>query len=609
MNMKKLIILLFVVLFTQNQFAQSFTASVRANSVNADEQFEISFTFSGSDVNSLSNFQPPPLKDFVILSGPNQSTSMQIINGAVSGSRTFSYYLQARSTGKFVIPAASINSNNSTYKTEPITIEVVKGSAKPKTQQNETGISTEEIAENLFIRAVVDKNSLFKGEQLTVVYKLYTRLNIASPQITKLPSYQGFWAEELEASNNISFTKETIDGKVYNVGVLKRVALFPSQSGELSVTPFELKIPVQIQTNRRTNSIFDDFFNDPFFGRAQTVEFTAKSNTVKVKVLPLPSTEKKDFKGAVGNYTVNASVDKQTVKQNEPISLKITLNGSGNIKLLELPAIQFPNGFETYDPKINDEVSRSGVVSGKKTFEYLLIPRISGKFEIAPVTITFFNPQKKEFVNLSSQAFSINVEQGSAEYSGNSNISKEEIKMLDQDIRYIKTSFDDIEKDKQHLYSSWFFVGMIFFPLLILSGLLIWKKKDDSLSANIILMRNLKAQKVAKTRLKMAANFLKQSHYEKFYEEISKALYGYLEDKLVISKSEFTIDLAVEELKRMSVNEEIIVDLKETLHKSEYIRYSPSETAENESKSMYGKTTSLIILLEEKLPASKRGLK
>lgn len=248
-------------LLSINLAAQNFTASVNRNPVGENERFQLSFTFSGEDINSLANFIPPAFNDFHVLSGPNQSTSMQIINGAVSASKTLSYYLQPSKTGTFTIGSASIEYKGTKYKSEPIKIEVVKGNSTAKSNIDDNSVSDKDIAENLFIKATVDKRKVYQGEQVTVTYKLYTRLNIAAQMsVSKLPSYQGFWAEELETSNTIMFSTENIKGKRFRVGILKKVALFPSQSGELSITPLELKVPVQIE-KRRTGNIFDDFLD------------------------------------------------------------------------------------------------------------------------------------------------------------------------------------------------------------------------------------------------------------------------------------------------------------------------------------------------------------
>ena len=294
-----------VLFFTGLSYAQSFTATVKNATVGLNDQFEVDFTFNGKDINGVRNFTPPNFENFLVLSGPNQSSSMQIINGAVSGSLTYSYILQPKSLGKHTIGTAYVEYNGTRYHTSPLTVTVVKGSGKPQQQQqNNNTISTKEIANNLFIRAIVDRSRVYLGQQVTVTYKLYTRLNIAAQMsISKLPQYQGFWSEEIETPTNINFTTEMYDGKQFKVGVLKKAALFPSQTGKLTVTPFGLNVPVQIRKKRSSNNFFDDFFNDPF-GSSQVYNYDAKSNSVKIDVLPLPSANvPKLFNGAVGNFS------------------------------------------------------------------------------------------------------------------------------------------------------------------------------------------------------------------------------------------------------------------------------------------------------------------
>ena len=611
MNIALLAIFFAVLLFPANIISQSFTAAASSTKVGDGEQFEVSFTYSGADINAVGNFQAPNFKDFLVLSGPNQSSSMQIINGAVSGSRVFTYYLQPRSMGKFTIGSAAVSVKGQTLKSAPLTIEVVKGSnnQQAKKESNNQDVSTKEIGDNVFIRAIVDRNSVYQGEQVTVTYKLYTRLNIQSPQISKLPSYQGFWSEEIETSNQISFSRENYEGKLFSVAVLKKAALFPTQTGELSVTPFELKIPVLIQRKRKSNNPFDDFFDDPFFGRTESVEYTAKSNTVKVKVLPLPQTPLTSFTGAVGDYSLQTSIDKKNVKQNEPITFKVILSGEGNINLLDMPELQIPNGFEKYEPKISANVSRGGVINGKKSFEMLIIPRVSGSFEIPPMHFTFFNPKKKTYQTASSPSYNITVEHGSAEYTGGgSGLSKEEIKLLGQDIRFIKTNFSDVTNEKNSSEDSLLLILTLYsLPLFGLLGFLFWKQKEEKLSGNVMLLRNLRAEKIAKTRLKTAAKYLKEKNDSLFFTEISQAFFGYLEDKLSINKADFTVESAIAKLQVNGVDENLISELKQILDKCEFIRFAPSQNILEDMNQLFQRTASLIASLEEKI--SMKGSK
>jgi len=604
--MKFLINILFLLISAVNLFAQSFTATVSSTRVGKDDRFEISFTFQGEDINGVTGFQSPAFNDFLVMSGPSQSQSMQIINGVVSGSRSYTYYLQPRGIGKFTIGFASINYKGSTLKTQPISIEVVAGSSRPQQQQQQqpnrdAAISNQEIAENLFIRAFIDKTTVYKGEQVTVTYKLYTRLNISSPQITKLPSYQGFWAEEIESTGNIAFIRENYDGKVFNVATLKRAALFPTETGELTVTPFELKIPVVVQRRNRSNNLFDDFFNDPFFGRTETIEYTARSNSAKVRVQTLPQTTATSFNGAVGNFSFNAGIDRQSVKQNEPISLKIEINGTGNLKLVQIPEIKLPPGFEKYEPKITENTNRGATVGGTKKIEILLIPRNHGKFQIPPLEFTFFNPAKKDYTTLASSSFNIDVEKGDVDYTASTSMSKEEIKLLGNDIRFIKTSIGSVKKRGEYFIHSPIFLVLTILPLLATIGFIAYRRKEDKLKGNIRLMRNLRAEKIAKARLKNAAKFLKGNEKESFYTEISLALLGYLEDKLNIPKADLTMEHAINQLLIRGIDENLLELIKSTVDKCEFIRFSPGNKGVDEMNEIYKMAGEIIIKLEEQI--------
>ena len=605
-------ILFLFLLFGKIILSQTFTASVDNNKVGINDRFQVSFTFSGTDINNIKNYKPPAFQHFLVLSGPNQSTNMEIINSTVSASRTFSYYLQAKGTGKFDIESASIDFNGKTYKTTPISIEVVAGSTRPDnngSSSQQPVITQKDIGDNLFVKATADKQKVYIGEPVTVTYKLYTRLNIASQMsVNKLPQYNGFWAEELETSNNITFTTEVVNGKQYRVGVLKKVSLFPSQTGDLSVTPFELNVPVQIKGNRRSSgNIFDDFFNDPFFDMGKTVNYDAKSNTLKVKVEPLPDKNVPDsFKGAVGDFTLNSSIDKTTVQANEPVSLKINISGTGNIKLIDAPEIKLPTGFDNYEPKVSEQVNRNGKISGTKKIEYLVIPRISGKKEIPSIKFSYFDLSKNSYVTLETKPYEINVQRAS-DNSNYASTAKEDIKLLGDDIRYIKTSTDIYKQGGILIYKVGFWVAAGL-PLLFFAGLVTFKKKNDKLLSNAQLLKYQKAQKIAKNRLKVAKNLLEEKNQAAFYSEISLALYGYLEDKLDIPKSEFSMEKAVSRLKLNNINDSVIDNLKQTAEKCEYIRFAPQKDGLAAMNEIYNKSSNIIIEIEKSITTTRKSL-
>ncbi len=589
--------------------SQTFTASVENATVGVNDQFQVSFTFSGQDINGIKGFTPPDFKSFMVLSGPNQSTNMQFINGAASASITYSYYIQPRNIGKFTIGNATINYNGKTLNTEPLTITVEKGSQKPQANsQSNTTVAPKDIGDNLFILATADREKVYMGEQLTVTYKLYTRLGIASQlQVAKLPSYEGFWAEEINLPNTISFSTEMYKGKQYRVGVLKEVALFPSQLGELSVTPLVLDVPVQIQRRRTGGDIFDQFFNDPFFNNVQTINYTAKSNTIKLHVVPLPSQDvPKSFNGAVGDYSFTSSINTTSVKTGEPVTLKIGLSGKGNIRLLNMPEINLPPGFDKYEPKTSEQIDRTGTVSGTKTFEYLLIPRVAGKNEIPPILFSYFNPERKSYVTVSTPAYTIDIAQGPN--SGNeiaAGLSKEEIKLLGQDIRYIKTSTGDLRKTGGDEVFGFEFWTATILPLFALGGLVTWKRRQDKLAGNVQLLRYRRAEKIARTRFKTAKALMSSNNQSGFYAEISQAIFGYLEDKLHIPKSEFSLEKATDELRKKGIGEELISDLRDRAEKCEFARFAPASDGMAAMTGMYNDLTRVVIELEKNLSLRK----
>lgn len=603
----------FTVLFysiAQPVFAQQLTATVNQNPVALGEAFELTFTFSGSDINGLSAFNPPSLNNFIVVSGPNQSTSMQIINGAVSGSRSFSYYLQPKELGKFTIGPASVVNKGTTLKSQPVVITVVQGNPKQKQQQNggDKEVSSAEIGESVFIRAIANKTTALYGEQITVTYKLYTRLRISTPQLSKLPSYPGFWAEEIPMPQTLQATNETINGKRFVSYVLKQVALFPSQTGELSVTPFKLKIPVTIERRRKSNNPFDDFFNDPFFTQAQTVDFEAVSNTLKVQVKPLPEADKPaGFSGAVGNFTMDVRADKTTGKQNEPIALKVTISGSGNLQLLSPPELNLSPTLEKYDPKISDDISRGGTVSGKKVFEYLLVPRVEGKQEIPAISFSYFNIEKKKYVTITSSPIQLQIQKGDGSYAGGTAIEKERVRLLGEDIRYIKTKLQTVSP-VNYSYSSQPTAWLLFsFPFVAFAGIALFRFRQQQQMQNADFVRNRKAEKLAKSKLKNAAKAMSQNQVDLFYTELSAGLSGYAENKFAINRADLTLEALKLQLMEIGFTDQIIDEFTGTLEQCEYARFAPVADKQSRMQQLYDTAKSIIVRIESGQIETRRG--
>ncbi len=587
----------------------SFTASADKTTIALGEQFNLQFTLSGAGTSSGTNFQLPDLSKFLILSGPNQSTSMQFINGSVSSSVSYGYVLQARETGKFTIGAASIEAGGKKYSTQPLTITVVKGSAQQKQSAANGAAQTPDnsvhIGDNLFLRAEVDRTHVYQGEQITVTFKVFTRVRITNYTINKLPNMIGFWSEDIAIPQQVNLVNETYKGKQYQVGVLKKTALFPTQPGTLEINPLEIICQVQVQ-QRRSNGKdwFDQFFNDPFFNSVQTSNVTITSEPVKVTVLPLPKNDApRDFQGAVGKFSMDVALSKKNVKTNEPLSLKATISGTGNIKILEAPGLEVPNDFEKYDPKVTDNIDRTGpAIHGSKTFEWLLVPRYPGEKHIPPVDFSYFDPSQRKYVSLHSNPIDITVEKGSAEpeqFTGT--ISKEDVKLLNEDIRFIKTDPMAFHRRGEETLSSATVAVITVLPLLAFIGIVAFRQKSIRDSADVVSFRARKAMKVATKRLQQAKTLLTANNAEEFYTETSRALWQYVADKLSIDRAELSIDTVTQQLSEKNISPELVGRIKECLEICEFARFAPASASEEEKKKMYDLASEVIVATEKEL--------
>jgi hypothetical protein len=588
----------------------TFEAAVDRAQVGLGEQFTLTFTLNGNSLGGGKNLQLPDLGKFHMMSGPNQSSSMQIVNGSVSAMVTYSYVLQPKEMGKFTIGAASIEAGGAVLHSQPIALEVVKAVQKPK-QQAGAQDQTVQLGDNLFVRAVVDRTHVLQGEQVNLAFKLYTRVSVANYGVTKNPTMTGFWGEDTETPKNISLTNETINGKSYRVGIIKRVALFPTQAGTLEVGPMEVQTTVQLPY-ARSNDPFDAFFRDPF-GRNAT--YTVTSDPIKIKVDPLPSGAPADFKGAVGQFAMSTSVDKKTTRTSEPVSIKVTLSGTGNIKLLDGPAVELPPDFEQYSPKVTENINRSDTrVTGSKTFEYLVIPRYPGLKVIKPIALSYYDLGKHEYVRLRSPQIELNVEQGTAApRSTISGVSREDVQLLSQDIRFIKVTGSPFQRLGERPYASPAFLLCLLLPFAGVAGAFVYARQRQIVMLDQAGYRNRKAMKVAQKGLKVAEYLLQEKSGQqgapsskqrlRFYAEVSRALWKYLGDKLNIPQAEYSVDGAVQELTGRGVAVDLASALKTTLETCDMARFAPTSLELDVMQRVFDEARRIIIELERTLKA------
>jgi hypothetical protein len=584
-------------------FAQVTFKATAPRVVAVGEQFRLSYSVNAKG----SNFSQPDFGKFSVLSGPNvsSSSSVQIINGNMtqSVSYTYNYIMMATAEGKFTIPPASVAVKGKTYQSNALTIEVVKGSATASTQSNSGGraaIKTDKsnAGKDVFVAVNVNKKSLYQGESLVADIKVYTRKDLAGFDDIKFPPFTGFWSQDIEAPTQIQLHRENVNGVIYNVGLFKKVLLFPQRSGSITIDPF--KITLITQERVRSNNPFDDFFG----GSYRRVPVKTASKPVVIKVKPLPDNKPKDFNGAVGRFKMTASIDKNKVKANEAINLKIRITGTGNLKLIKPLNVDFPPDIDVYDPKtsLNTKVTTGGI-SGSITFTYLFIPRYAGTYRIAPITFSYFDTSTKTYKTITTREFEITVEKGSGDEEMTSGVvqglSKEEVKFIGKDIRFLKTNFK-LKKIQQPLYNSKLFYLTYILSFILFVLVLIIRRSQIKKNANQAKVKNRKANKVSRKRLKKAAGFMKQNSDEKFYDEVLKAIWGYLSDKLLIPVAELSKDNVSEILEKHNVDKQLITELMQLLDACEFARFAPASVSGGMDE-IYKKAGKLISALDQKI--------
>ncbi len=599
----KLISLLAFLIMSCGIMAQKFTANASKTKVVAGEQFQIAYSLNTGG----SNFKTPNLNGFDVYSGPNQSSSMQFINGTMSQSISFSFILAARKEGKFTIPPASIIVNGSRIESNELVIEVAKGgtpSAQQPSQGNPGNPNTPQNGgDNLFAITTVNKTKAYLGEQITVVHKIYTKLNLRGFQDIQFPSYDGFWSQDMPQKGQIALGTENVNGVAYYVAEIKKSFIFAQKTGTIEISPVEIECVVRERTSNAPQSIFDLFSGN---GGYQDAIYKTKSKPIKIEIQPLPEQGKpENFNGAVGNFSFKALVNKEKIKANDAINLNIAISGQGNLKLLNTPVVGFPEGFETYDPKVSENISiNTNGVSGSKTFDYLVIPRNEGDYNITNVGFSYFDPAKKTYITLPSPEFNIHVEKSDkpAEQikTTASGIAKEDVKIIGNDIRYIKTGPTVfIEKDEHFFGSSLFYTG-IGAPVFLLAAFLLVRRKHISENSDLIAVKSRKANKVAQKRLMLAKTHVEANNKEAFYDEILRAMNGYFSDKFNLPASEFTKEAVVDRLKKRNVSEGLISDFTQTIDVCEAARYAPS-MASNELVSVFEKAATVITQTENEI--------
>ena len=420
----------------------------------------------------------------------------------------------------------------------------------------------------------VDKTNVSKGEQILATVKIYVSQNIPLNGFddVKLPSYEGFWTKEIDVPQQVNFTREVYNGKIYQVGVLKKTILFPQQIGNIRITPIEISCIVRERV-RQQQSFFDDFFDNYRMVKAKIV-----SDPLVINVKDLPN-QPANFNGAVGNFSISSSIDKTSVKSNEAVTLKLTVSGTGNLGLINAPKLELPQDFEAYDPKTNEKsIASDNGLTGSISFEYLFIPRYAGNFTIPAIQFVFFNPSTRQYETRTTDAYNIRVVKGSDDQNSGvvSSFAKEDVKMIGKDIRFIKQNKTKLKARGSSFYGTFEFYLIYLISLIGFAVFYVLNLKKIRESANIALVRNKRANKVALKRLKEAAGHLKNNKAEQFYESVIKSLWGYLSDKLSIPVAELNRQKVSESLLSKGIDQDTLNELMKIIDDCEFARYAPA---------------------------------
>lgn len=607
--MRKIIFLLFTILAAWQVKAANkvrFVAEA-ADVVVSGDQVRLVFTVNSQDIK---DFRAPSINGFDVLMGPSRSqqSSIQIINGkrTSNSSTAFTYILLAGSPGTYTIPAASVEVNGEKVFSNAISIKVLPQDQNSGNSGNNGGGSASSSrsqaagsrisANDLFITATASKTTVHEQEAILLTYKVYTVVNLRQ-LYGKMPDLKGFHTQEVELPQQKTFTLEHYKGRNYNTTVWSQYVLFPQQTGKLEIPSITFDGVVVQQT------VSDDPF-DAFFNGGGYVEVKKKITTPKVviNVQPLPA-KPAGFSGAVGEFKLASSINATDVKTNDAVTIKLTLSGTGNMKLIGTPEVKFPQDFEIYDPKVTDDykLTNSGL-TGTKTFEYLAIPRHAGNFTIPAVEFTYFDLKSNSYKTLKTEAYNLKVAkgQGNADQVISDFTNKESVKMLGKDIRFIKLGDSSLRPKGDFFFGTVGYYLCYLIPLLLFVVFAVIYRQKALENANVAKVKTKKANKVATRRMKLAGKLLAENKKNEFYDEVLKALWGYISDKLSIPVSQLSKDNIEAELTNYGVQEALIAEFIGVLNECEYARYAPGNENEAMDK-VYSASVEVISKMENSI--------
>ena len=562
-------------------------ASVSKNRMSLQDRFSYRVEIRGESRGTLPEVQLPDFNDFYIAGGPNQSTNFQFINGEISSSVIYSWELVPRRSGSFKIQPATAEYRGKTYATKEINITVyAQGNSSVQGTTEKSGKSSG-TSEPTFLLASVDKEKVYKGEQVTVTYRIYTKVRLVNFNTPSPPAAVGFWVEEIPQPSQPIVEEEVVDGTRYSTAVVAKFALFPTRSGELHLDRIAIDYKERVR-RRRSNSIFDDFFDDPFFGRYANKRVV--SNDLSIEVLPLPEKGKPDdFRGAVGDYKLSAEIVESEAKVNDAVTLRVRLSGSGNIKTVKAPEIDFPDAVEVFEPEIKQKSSiKRGRVTGEKTFEYVLILRREGVLDIGRIGISYFNPESGSYESSLSDRVRFEVEEGDRSIVAVSpGLSREEVAILSRDIHFIKRDLPElVKRDSRGYLSAWLIVWGVS-PMFGLAGAFLLRRHLDQMNTNVAYQRRRRASSESRKKLKAAKGEMESENAKGFYFELGRALLGAAADRMNLPAARVTAEEIVRALKERGADEKDTDEFLKIISLCREAVYSPEQVEESRMEEIY----------------------
>ena len=585
--MKRIMSVLLLLSLALQASAQNSIKVNAPNLVAVDEQFNVTFIIEGEK--KPSDFSWDSGEDFQLVWGPQRgsSSSVTIINGkrTSTSQTTYTYVLMPRKAGTFQMQNARATVGGEELQSGRFSIQVVTNGAQGQQQSGGSqaqgqkdsqaggGDLSSVPSEDIFMKLYLSKSKVVVGETITATLKLFQRVNIAGFEDAKFPTFNGFWSQEMQAPSNIEFKRENVGDKIFNTAVLRSWTLIPQQAGDIKIDPAELVCLVNVRAaHSSSNSIFDSFFQDDY----QTIRKRITTPAQTVRVSKVPAGAPSSFGGGVGTFKMNAALTRSELSAHDAASLKVTITGKGNISLLEAPKINFPPDFEVYDVKTTE-------TSGSKTFEFPFIPRSHGDFVLGPVEYSYYDVSSGKYVTLKSEDLPLKVARGSETSSQSdggqlvSNPVRKDVRDVGSDIRFISTSMPALSRKGYFFVGSALFWTILGLLLLAAAALGLAFRKVSARRADVAGSRNRAATKMARKRLSQAGDFLSKDLYTAFYEELHKALLGFVSDKLTMNASEMSKENIAERLKEGGVSEEISSQFISLIDACEFARYSPSE--------------------------------